>query len=83
MKVKIGSDWHAERDELLEALRIYEILPPALAGLCPGRLDQDRENGRDFPIEPELRRIHDERHRHSSVTHVRFRAEPTPVVESD
>jgi len=66
-----------ERRHLLEReIEAYEVFPalwPVDARIGTLHLV---EQGLDFPIEPALRRVYDERQWHSSVTYVRLRAEP-------
>jgi len=73
----------ARRAILEREIEFYEIFPALWPVDFRAGSIRVREDGLDFPIEPGLRRIYDERHWHSSVTYVRLRAEPTPAVESD
>lgn len=57
----------------IEAYEIFPALWPVDARIGTLHI---QEKGLGFPVEPALRRIHDERQWYSSVTYVRLRAEP-------
>ena len=67
---------------LIEAeIEAYEMFPAP----WPVNLQLDtmtiREEGLGFPVEPAFRAIYEERDWHSSVTYVRLRPEPLPLVD--
>lgn len=66
----------AGRVQLEREIETYQIFPALWPVDCRFGTLTIRETGLGFPVEPALRRIHAERHWHSSVTYVRLRPEP-------